>query len=159
MTGWRLGYLAGSAEIVQKASEIQSHTTSCVNSITQRACVTALNEDDGSVEKMRQQFSLRRDFMYEGLNGIPEVHCSLPQGAFYILADVRWYLQNNDKGIRTSEALCEYLLREYHLAVVAGSAFRAEGFVRFSYANSMDNIKKGIDWFRAGLTSLITEEQ
>lgn len=154
MTGWRLGYMAGAKEIVQKASEIQSHTTSCVNSITQKACVTALDEDDGSVERMRQQFAKRRDFMCDGLNKIENVSCLRPQGAFYIMADVRWYLNNNHKGINNTELLCEYLLKDYHLAVVAGSAFRAEGFVRFSYANSMDNIKIGLSRFEKGLKAL-----
>lgn len=154
MTGWRLGYMAGAKDIVQKASEIQSHTTSCVNSITQKACVTALNEEDGSVEKMRQEFSKRRIYMCEGLNAIDHVSCLKPQGAFYIMADVSWYLENNDKGIDTSQKLSEYLLKEHYLALVAGSAFRAEGFVRFSYANSMENIQTGIKWFERGLKAL-----
>ncbi|MDP8211347.1 MAG: pyridoxal phosphate-dependent aminotransferase [Candidatus Stygibacter australis] len=158
MTGWRLGYMAGPEEIVSKASEIQSHTTSCVNSITQRACVTALDEDDGSVEYMRKEFSQRRDYMFKGLNEIPEVHCMKPQGAFYIMADVSWYLKKNQRGINTSEELCSYLLSTYHLALVAGSAFQAEGFVRFSYANSVDNIRRGIEWFGEGLRSLISQD-
>jgi len=155
MTGWRLGYMAGPEAIVSKAGEIQSHTTSCVNSITQRACVTALDEDDGSVESMRKEFSKRRDYMYERLSAIPEIHCVKPQGAFYIMADVRWYLNNNQRGITSSEELCSYLLSNYHLALVAGSAFQAEGFVRFSYANSVDNIRRGIEWFCEGLRSLV----
>jgi aspartate aminotransferase len=157
MTGWRLGYMAGPEEIVQKASEIQSHTTSCVNSITQRACVTALEEDDGSVEQMRQEFSKRRDYMCSGLNRIAHVNCVRPQGAFYIMPDVSWYLENNVRGITNSEELCQYLLNNYHLALVAGSAFRAEGFVRFSYANSLENIRKGIEWFDQGLQSLLSK--
>ncbi len=158
MTGWRLGYMAGSAEIVSKASEIQSHTTSCVNSITQKACVTALNEDDGSVELMRKEFSRRRDFMYEGLNAIPHILCAKPQGAFYIMADVSWYIENNHQGISNSEELCQYLLSRHHLALVAGSAFQAEGYVRFSYANSMDNIFKGMLWFKQGLEEMLISE-
>jgi aspartate aminotransferase len=158
MTGWRLGYMAGPAELVQKASEIQSHTTSCVNSITQKACVTALDEDDGSVEKMRLEFSRRRDHMYEALHEIPHISCTKPQGAFYIMADVSWYLENNALSIDSSEKLCSYLLEHYHLALVPGSAFRAEGFVRFSYANSMENICKGVSWFKAGLQSLIGDK-
>jgi len=157
MTGWRLGYMAGPEAIVRKASEIQSHTTSCVNSITQKACVTALDEDDGSVEQMRQEFSIRRDFMCSGLNEIAHVDCVRPQGAFYIMPDVSWYLENNVHGITNSEELCQYLLNNYHLALVPGSAFRAEGFVRFSYANSLDNIRKGIDWFNQGLQSLLSK--
>ena len=155
MTGWRLGYMAGPCSIIQKASEIQSHTTSCVNSITQKACVTALNEDDGSVESMRQAFSHRRNHLCEKLNSIPHIKCQKPQGAFYIMADISWYLSNNKRAISNSAEFCEYMIRQYHLALVAGSSFRAEGYVRFSYANDLSEIDKGIEWFKVGLTNLV----
>jgi len=154
MTGWRLGYMAGASHIVKKASEIQSHTTSCVNSITQKACVVALDEDDGSVEKMRQEFSKRREFMVQGLNAIEGVTCLKPEGAFYIMANISSYLQENKMGINTTQDLCKYILQNYHVALVAGSAFGVEGYVRFSYANSLENIRKGIAQFEQGLKSL-----
>ncbi|MCF7919224.1 MAG: pyridoxal phosphate-dependent aminotransferase [Candidatus Cloacimonetes bacterium] len=154
MTGWRLGYMAGAKHIIQKAAEIQSHTTSCVNSITQKACIVALEEEDGSVERMRQEFSRRREFMVEGLSAIEGVKCLKPEGAFYIMADVSSYLTENSLGINTSQELCKYLLQNYRVALVAGIAFGVEGYVRFSYANSVDNIRKGIELFAAGLQSL-----
>lgn len=154
MTGWRLGYMAGAKNIIQKASEIQSHTTSCVNSITQKACIVALEEDDGSVEKMRQEFSKRRVFMVEGLSSIEGVSCLNPEGAFYIMTDVSEYLKNNSQGINTTVDFCKYLLKNYQVALVPGSAFGVEGYVRFSYANSMENIRKGIEKLKECLASL-----
>jgi aspartate aminotransferase len=85
MTGWRLGYAAGPANIIATGGKVQEHSTSCVNSITQYACVTALNEEDDSIEKMRQEFSVRRDFLYNELKKIPHISCFKPQGAFYIM--------------------------------------------------------------------------
>jgi aspartate aminotransferase len=113
-----------------------------------------LDEDDGSVEKMRQEFSKRREFMFKGLTAIEGVTCLKPEGAFYIMANVDSYLQENKKGINTTQDLCKYILQNYHVALVAGSAFGVEGYVRFSYANSLENIRKGIAQFEQGLKSL-----
>lgn len=154
MTGWRLGYAAGPTEIVQRASRIQSHTTSCVNSMTQKAVVTALSEDDGSIEMMRKIFEKRRNFLVKELNKINNVKCSLPKGAFYAFPNISYYLHNN-KNIKNSVELCKYLLKDYHVAIVPGSAFGADNNVRFSYANSMENIKEGVKRFAYGLKNLI----
>jgi len=155
MTGWRLGYAAGPSEIIKMASRIQSHTTSCVNSITQKAAVTALREDDGSVERMRQTFEKRRNYLIQALTEIKNITCFKPSGAFYAMPNVSYYLQNNDKGINNSRLLCEYLLTNFKVAIVPGLAFGAEGYVRFSYANSMDNIKEGVARFKEGLENLL----
>ncbi|MBN2461791.1 MAG: pyridoxal phosphate-dependent aminotransferase [Candidatus Cloacimonetes bacterium] len=155
MTGWRLGYAAGPTEIIKMASRIQSHTTSCVNSITQKAAVVALREDDGSVEKMRQTFEKRRNFLMKSLQEIPHVRCCKPGGAFYAMPNVSHYLMENKRNIRNSQSLCEYLLKEYHVAIVPGSAFGAPDYVRFSYANSLENIEKGLHRFAEGLSSLL----
>ncbi|RLC52779.1 MAG: aspartate aminotransferase, partial [Candidatus Cloacimonadota bacterium] len=122
MTGWRLGYAAGPAEIIKRAARIQGHTTSCVNSITQKAVVTALSKDDGSVEKMRREFEKRRNFLVNELNQINNIHCNMPKGAFYAMPNVSYYIRNNGKGITNSIELCEYLLENYHIAVVPGAA-------------------------------------
>jgi aspartate aminotransferase len=155
MTGWRLGYCAGPTEIIKRASRIQSHTTSCVNSMTQKAAVAALTECDGSVSSMREEFEKRRNFLVERVQQIPNVRCVKPKGAFYVMPNISHYLQKNKLGIKTSVDLCTYLLREYHIAIVPGSAFGAENFVRFSYANSMENIRSGLDRFEQGLLSLL----
>ncbi len=155
MTGWRVGYAAGPKEIIQKAGLIQGHTTSCVNSIAQRATISALNDEDGSVEKMRQEFDVRRKYIYKALNEINNISCVEPKGAFYAMPNVSYYIMNNKKGIKNSAQLCEYLLKEYHIAIVAGSAFGVDNYVRFSYANSMENIVEGVKRFKEGLHSLI----
>ncbi len=155
MTGWRLGYAAGPIDIIKRASRIQSHTTSCVNSITQKAAVVALSEDDGSVEKMRQEFEKRRNYLVKELNAIPNVKCYPPKGAFYAMPNIEFYLLNNKKNIHNSVELCEYLLEEFHIALVPGLAFGVDKYVRFSYANSVKNIEEGVKRFTTGLKSLI----
>lgn len=155
MTGWRVGYAAGPKDIIGKAGLIQGHTTSCVNSIAQKATVTALNDEDGSVEKMRKEFDVRRKYIYKTLNEINNVSCVEPKGAFYAMPNISYYIMNNRKGIKNSAQLCEYLLKEYQIALVAGTAFGVNNYVRFSYANSMENIVEGLKRFENGLYSLI----
>jgi aspartate aminotransferase len=155
MTGWRLGYAAGPIEVIKYASRIQSHTTSNVNSMTQKAAIIALTEDDGSIEKMRQQFEKRRNFLVKELNNIPNVKCILPKGAFYAMPDISFYLQNNKINITSSADLCTYILKKYFVAIVPGLAFGANNYVRFSYANSMENIEAGLQRFAEGLKSII----
>jgi aspartate aminotransferase len=154
MTGWRLGYAAGPAHIIGAAGRVQEHATSCVNSITQKACVTALTEEDDSIENMRREFELRRDYLFTELNKLPHIGCFKPKGAFYILPDISWYLKNNSAGIRTDDQFCELLLDKHHVAVVAGSSFGIGTAVRFSYANSMDNLRKGVSRFAQFLTEI-----
>ncbi|MCD6180915.1 MAG: pyridoxal phosphate-dependent aminotransferase [Candidatus Cloacimonetes bacterium] len=156
MTGWRLGYCAGPSEIIKQASRIQSHTTSCVNAMTQKAAIVALRECDGSVTRMREEFELRRNYFIERVRQIDNVTCIKPHGAFYVMPNISFYLQKNKRGIKTSVDLCEYLLQQHHIAVVPGSAFGADNYVRFSYANSMENIKEGLVRFERGLLELLT---
>ncbi len=154
MTGWRLGYAAGPTEIIKYASRIQSHTTSCVNSMTQKAAIIALKECSSDVEDMRKKFEHRRDVLVKGLKSIPNVQCAKPEGAFYAMPDISYYLHNNSKGINNSVEFCNYLLKEFHVAIVPGSAFGADNYVRFSYANSLENIEQGLIRFRNALESL-----
>jgi aspartate aminotransferase len=155
MTGWRLGYAAGPTDIIKCASRIQSHTTSCVNSMTQIAAITALNECDGSVTAMREEFQKRRDFLMTKLLEIDHIRCNIPQGAFYAMPNISYYLTNNTKNISNSVELCEYLLERYHIALVPGLAFGANHFVRFSYATSRENIEEGVKRFAEGLKSIL----
>ncbi len=156
MTGWRLGYAAGPTDIIKSASRIQSHTTSCVNSITQKAAVVALDKCEESIAIMREEFQKRRNFLVEELRNIPNVKCNMPQGAFYAMPDVSYYLQNSKKGITNSIELCEYLLKKYKVAIVPGSAFGADEFVRFSYATDMKSIKEGLKRFKEGLLDSVS---
>ncbi|HPR17042.1 MAG TPA: pyridoxal phosphate-dependent aminotransferase [Candidatus Cloacimonadota bacterium] len=155
MTGWRLGYAAGPKEIIKCASRIQSHTTSCVNSITQKAAVVALRHNQDSVIAMREEFERRRNYLVNELNNIPNIKCCLPHGAFYAMPDISFYLHNNRKNIKDSVAFCEYVLKEHRVALVPGSAFGADELVRFSYANSMENLVEGIKRFRAALNAIL----
>jgi aspartate aminotransferase len=154
MTGWRLGYAAGPVELIAAAGRYQEHATSCVNSITQKACVTALSQEDDSIEKMRIEFEKRRDFLYTELSKIPNLSCFKPEGAFYIFPDISWYLDNNKQGIKTTDDLCTALLEKYYVAIVSGSSFGEEGTVRFSYENSMQNLISGVQRFAKFLAEL-----
>jgi len=158
MTGWRLGYAAGPTEIIKRAARIQSHTTSCVNSITQKAAIVALNECDGSIEEMREEFEKRRNHLVEELNSIPNVRCSMPRGAFYAMPNIAYYLHNNNLGIKNSVDLCKYILKEYKVAIVPGSAFGMDKLVRFSYATSMENLKKGVQRFKEALLNSLAHK-
>jgi len=154
MTGWRVGYAAGPREVIKRATAIQEHTASCVTSITQKAAVAALNGDDSSIEAMRQEFERRRDYLVNELKQIPLVDCPLPDGAFYAFPNISHYIKNNKIGIRDSVQLCEYLLKNFHIALVPGSAFGCDDCLRFSYATSMENIVEGVKRFKSGLASL-----
>lgn len=154
MTGWRLGYAAGPAHIIAAAGRVQEHATSCVNSITQKACVTALAEEDDSIENMRVEFQKRRDFLFAELSKLPHITCFKPQGAFYIMPNIGWYLQNNKMGVTDGDQFCTILLEKYHVALVSGASFGIANNVRFSYANSMENLQKGITRFAQFLSDL-----
>jgi len=154
MTGWRLGYAAGPAHIIAAAGRVQEHATSCVNSITQKAIVHALNEEDDSIENMRQEFQERRDFLCNELAKIPHISFIKPRGAFYVLPDISWYLENNDKGITDCDQFCAILLEKHHVALVSGASFGIGCAVRFSYANSLDNLKKGVQRFAGFVAEL-----
>lgn len=155
MTGWRLGYSVGPKYIIDAASSLQGHITSNTNSITQKAAIAALVKDDGSIENMRKEFEERKAFMHAELNKIAKVTTTAPQGAFYIMVNIDYYLKHNTKGLKNDVELCSYLLEEAKIAIVPGSAFGNDKLVRFSYANSMDNLREGVKRFAQGLESLI----
>ncbi len=151
MTGWRLGYTAGPKEIVAKMGSIQSQVSSNVNSISQKAFVTALEVKTDDIEKMKTEFATRRKFMIAEFNEIDGVKCSMPTGAFYAFPDISAYLGTK---VKDDLEFCNYMLENFHIAIVPGSAFGAPGCVRFSYANSMENLVEGIKRFKEGLKSL-----
>ena len=154
MTGWRLGYAAGPSNIIAAAGRVQEHATSCVNSITQKACVVALTEEDDSIENMRKEFEKRRNFLFTELNKLPHINCFKPQGAFYIMPNIGWYLEHNKQYINGCDQFCEILLEKHYVALVSGTSFGLDTNVRFSYANSMENLEKGVKRFEAFLEEL-----
>jgi aspartate aminotransferase len=134
MTGWRIGYTASNRQLAKAMSDIQSQTTSNPNTIGQYAALEALKGNQKSVEEMIAEFDKRRKFVYDNLNR-DGLRCRLPQGAFYIFAQVPG----------NSAEFASNLLEKVHVAVVPGSDFGTEGHVRISYASSMEQLEKGMD--------------
>lgn len=153
MTGWRLGYAAGPAQIIKNMAKIQGQTASCVTGISQKAAIRALQMEDSEIQSMIDTFKQRRDFLVKGLNEIPHLECNLPLGAFYAFPDVSYYIENTD--LKDSQELSNHILNNAHVAVVPGSAFGMENHLRFSYANSMENLATGLARFKESLTNLI----
>ena len=150
MTGWRIGYCGGPQELIEAMENVQSHSTSNPTSISQYAAEAALNGDQSVIDPMVAAFKERGKFVAEGLNRIPGVKCLNPAGAFYAFPDCREAIRNLHKAGRIASpndlALCDYLLtQEKGVAAVPGSAFGAEGYLRISFATSMENIRKAVD--------------
>ncbi|MBF0336599.1 MAG: pyridoxal phosphate-dependent aminotransferase [Nitrospirae bacterium] len=156
MTGWRLGYAAGSADVIKAMENIQSQSTSNTTSFAQKAAVEALNGPQGFIDEMLRQFDDRRRFLVAELNTIEGVSCIMPEGAFYAFANIQKVLGRrfNNAEIKNCTDLSMYLLQEAHVALVPGGAFGAEGFIRMSYATSMKNIKEGLSRLREALGKL-----
>ncbi|MCS7204007.1 MAG: pyridoxal phosphate-dependent aminotransferase, partial [Thermodesulfovibrio sp.] len=145
MTGWRIGYAAGPVEIIKTMTNIQSQSTSNPTSIAQKAAVAALRGPQDCVEKMRREFEKRRNYLVEALNKINGISCKMPNGAFYVFPNIKSILGKNTDNfkINSSMDLSIYLLEKALVALVPGSAFGAEGYIRISYATSMENLSKG----------------
>jgi aspartate aminotransferase len=157
MTGWRIGYCGGPQELIEAMENVQSHSTSNPTSISQYAAEAALNGDQSVIDPMVAAFKERGKFVADGLNRIPGVKCLNPAGAFYAFPDCREAIRNLHKAGRiaspTDLALCDYLLtQEKGVAAVPGSAFGAEGYLRISFATSMENIKKAVERMAQALT-------
>ena len=138
MTGWRCGWLLGPQELVTACSTIQSHSTSNVSSITQRAVLGALRDTGSCVEEMRMEYKDRRDRFVQLLSEEPGILVSPPAGAFYIFPDISALLGADE--MRTSVDFAKRLLEDSHVAVTPGEAFDAPGYVRISYAASMEDL-------------------
>jgi aspartate aminotransferase len=153
MTGWRIGYVACEDKIAKAISALQSHSTSNPTSIAQIASVEALKGPQDTVEKMVVEFEKRRNYMVERLNNIPGINCRKPEGAFYVFPNIRGLVGKriNGKEIKDDLSLAEILLEEAKVAVVPGAGFGAEGYIRLSYATSMELITEGLDRIEAVL--------
>ncbi|HEV3251423.1 MAG TPA: aminotransferase class I/II-fold pyridoxal phosphate-dependent enzyme, partial [Puia sp.] len=148
MTGWRLGYIAAHVEIAKACEKLQGQFTSGTNSITQKAAVVALTADLKPSFEMVKEFTRRRKRTMELVKEIPSIKCFEPEGAFYIFPDVSAYFGKSDgpNKIRDSADFSMYLLNTAHVSSVMGDAFGEPACVRFSFANSMENIEKA--WAR-----------
>lgn len=147
MTGWRIGFAAANEKIAKIMSNIQSHAASNPNSIAQAATIAALQGPQDEIEMMRNTFAERRNYMVDRINSIDGVSCTKPQGAFYVMMNITKLFGKEicGKVITNSDEFAELLLEKAKVALVPGAGFGAEGYVRWSYATSMDNIKKGLD--------------
>lgn len=156
MTGWRIGYAAGPENIIKAMAKVQSHCTANASSISQAAAVEALNGPQDSVEFMRKEFEFRRNFFHSELYSIKGITCEKPQGAFYLFPNISFYFgkSSGTNKIENSFDLAMYLLNEAKVAVVPGSSFGAEGYIRLSYSTSMENLKEGIIRIKAALQKL-----
>lgn len=156
MTGWRIGYAAGPAEVISAMTKMQSQSTSNPNSIAQKAAVEALNGSQETVEKMTVEFEKRRTYIVDRLNGIPGVSCFKSHGAFYAFPNISRLFGKSFEGkvIANSSDFGAYLLEKAQVALVPGIAFGADNYARLSYATSMENIKKGLDRIEAAVMNL-----
>lgn len=149
MTGWRVGYIAARSVLCDHFAKLNLYTNSCPNAAAQKAGVSALKEAEGDVIRMVAEFKRRRDFVVSELNRIAGVKCAVPGGAFYAFPNISAFG-------RKSKDVALNLVKNWRVATVHGSAFgdRGEGFLRVAYANSMENLKHGLERIESGLSSM-----
>ena len=156
MTGWRIGYAAGPADIIKAMGNIQSQVTSNPTSIAQKAAVAALLGPQDDVQAMRAEFDQRRRYLVARLNAIPSLRCTNPEGAFYLFPNVSGYYGRVSGGqpIRNSTEMANYLLRIAHVALVPGIEFGSDAHLRLSYAAPVETLAKGVDRIERALGAL-----
>lgn len=156
MTGWRIGYVAGPRIEIKAMGAFQSQATSNPNAMAQYASIAALESDQSCVQEMVAEFEKRRDLMVERINAMPGLSCLKPQGAFYIMLNIKEIMGRsyNGRRIEGSMDFAELLLAEKQVALVPGVAFEAEGYCRLSYATSVEQITKGLDRIEAFVKEL-----
>ena len=149
MTGWRIGYLCAPKEIISAVVRVHQYTVTCASSFVQDASVTALKECDDDVEAMRAEYQKRKDYMVKELNSIEGISSNHPTGAFYIFVNIK-------KLGKTSMEMAEYLLEHAKIALVPGSAFgsEGEGYLRISYATSMEQLVEACSRLRKAIADL-----
>lgn len=147
MTGWRVGWMIGPNDVIKSATNLQSHLTSNVNNIAQRAAITALNGNLDAVHEMLKAFDTRRKRMVNMLNDIEGVYCPMPEGAFYAYPSVKALIGKSVRGktISSSSDLATIILDEVEVAVVPGEAFGPSGYLRLSYALADADLVEGVE--------------
>jgi len=153
MTGWRIGYAAGPAEVIAGMARVQSHSTSNAASISQWASVEALKVPGAEIQRRAQEFEQRRNALFGGLREIPGVTCVEPEGSFYAFPNLSGCF--ND-AVGDGQRMAEYLLREARVAVVPGEAFGAGDHVRLSFAVSLDRVQEGVRRISTALRDLVS---
>jgi aspartate aminotransferase len=146
MTGWRIGYALGPADVIAAAAKIQSQSTSNPASMAQAAALEAIRGPQDEVPVMVREFARRREVIVSLMNGIPGIHCLKPQGAFYVFPNVSGLFSKKTtagKQLQTPCDVADYLLEEAKVAAVPGEDFGSQEHIRFSYATSLEDIEKG----------------
>ena len=143
MTGWRIGYCGGPADVIGAMKKVQSQSTSNPSSISQAATIAALNGSKDEIYSMVEQYKIRHDYLCSALNAIEGFKTSPGTGAFYLFPDVKNVIEK--KGFSDDVELSEYLIESANVAVVPGSAFGSKGYIRLSYATSLENIKEAVE--------------
>ncbi|MBT8060525.1 MAG: pyridoxal phosphate-dependent aminotransferase [Gammaproteobacteria bacterium] len=150
MTGWRIGYLAGPADLVKAMRKVQGQSTSCAGSVSQAAAVAALNGPQDCVEEMRVAFRERHEFMLDALNELPGVDCPACDGAFYAFPSFQAVIDRMGN-IKDDVELATWLLEQAGVATVPGTAFGAPGHLRLSFASSLEDLAEAIERIRTAL--------
>ena len=145
MTGWRIGYAAARKDVIRAMNILQTQSTTCMNSISQKAAIAALRGPQRDVELMRREFERRRDYVLQRIRTIPGLSCPDIQGAFYV------------RVIENDVDFCGFLLEEAGVALMPGTPFYGVNRVRISYATSMQNLRSAMDIMEASLKQLTRE--
>jgi aspartate aminotransferase len=153
MTGWRIGYAAGAPKVIAAMKKIQSQSTSNPTSIAQVAAQAALTGDQSCIATMTHAYKERHDYIVAELQKMPGVKCLAGDGTFYAFPNVEQIIKKAPQ-INNDLELAEYLLNEAEIALIPGSAFGAPGYLRISYATSMENIKEAMKRMNAALLKL-----
>jgi len=149
MTGWRIGYTIANREWTKAMVKLQSHSATHPTSFVQYACAKALQDTEqtlDAVASMTGEYARRKDWLIPALNEVRGFNCEMPEGAFYAFVDVRKLLTD---GYASSAEVADKLLREYHIVVTDGEGFGADGYLRISYATSMENLERAVDAMRS----------
>lgn len=156
MTGWRIGYTAANESVISAINKIQSHSTSHASSISQAAAIEAVAGPQYVIHEMLNDFRKRREFFYKEITSIRGITCYKPEGAFYLFPNISEYFHTKTSVLKIENSfdLAMHLLYEAHLAVVPGSAFGKEGYLRLSYATSMDHLKEAVIRMKRALSIL-----
>ena len=152
MTGWRAGYSLANADWTRAMSKVQGHSTSNTTSISQAAAAEALNGPQESVARMLAEYTRRRAWLLKALNEIPGLRCPLPEGAFYAFPDVRGCLKGD---LKTSAEFVNELLEKEQTVVTDGEGFGTDGFIRISYATSLDRLEEGVKRIRRVIAGMV----
>lgn len=146
MTGWRIGYAAGPRDIIGAMNKIQSHSTSNASSVSQAAAIEALTGSQDHLKEMIADYEKRQEFFYHELVSIPGITCYRPEGTFFLFPNISYYLEKKTEKYSTNNSLdfAMHILSHARIAAVPGSAFGMEGYIRFSFATSIENLSKAV---------------